>query len=339
MVTKNKYLIYTLGLLLFFIASCQKSLLKPSPGDSPLSTFDYLWADVNERYSYFQVKNIDWQSIRLQYRSIIDDNMSDEALFNVLSDMLFELRDGHVNITTTFDRSRNWDWFQDHPINYNQNIIDRSYLQKDFQITGPFRIKRIDSILYVNYRSFGDAVDDSHILSLLRQAEGSIGMIIDVRSNGGGSLSNAYKIAGALTNSSRIYARERIKIGPEEDEFSPWINLSTNKRFDNAYGNPVVVLCNRASYSATTFFAQMIKSLPNGTMMGDQTGGGGGIPAFGELPNGWMYRFSATQAIDPQGNHLEFGVEPDIVVSMLKEDEDNDKDTILESAIQFIQQQ
>ncbi|HDR51434.1 MAG TPA: hypothetical protein ENN90_07415 [Mariniphaga anaerophila] len=27
--------------------------------------------------------------------------------------------------------------------------------------------------------------------------------------------------------------------------------------------------------------------------------GGGGIPAYGELPNGWIFRFSATQTVNP----------------------------------------
>jgi len=36
----------------------------------------------------------------------------------------------------------------------------------------------------------------------------------------------------------------------------------------------------------------MMRVNPNITLIGDRTGGGGGTPAFLELPTGWMYRFS-----------------------------------------------
>ncbi len=327
-----------MGVYLMLHLGCEKALLRPDGEASPQQVFDHLWNDVNDRYAFFNVKNIDWEDVRDKYRPMVNDDMSDESLFDVLSEMLFELRDGHVNITTNFNRSRNWEWFQDFPINYNQNIIDRSYLDKDFQIIGPFRAKSIDTVLYVNYRSFGDAIDVSHMNSLMNLADRNLGLIIDIRSNGGGSLSNAYRMMGALTDRSRIFARERIKTGSGPDDFSPWNTLSYSPERDRAFDKPVVLLCNRGSYSASTFFAQMIKVLPNGVIIGDQTGGGGGIPVFGELPNGWMYRFSATQTINPEGQHLEFGVEPDIFIDMTEEDELQDIDTIIEAALDYIRQ-
>jgi hypothetical protein len=101
-------------------------------------------------YSYFELKNIDWESVKLQYEPIIHNGISQQELFEVLSELLFELEDGHVNLTSPFNRSRNWDWFQDFPLNYNQGIIDGNYLGKDFWITGPLRHQVIDNVLYVN---------------------------------------------------------------------------------------------------------------------------------------------------------------------------------------------
>jgi C-terminal processing protease CtpA/Prc len=72
----------------------------------------------------------------------------------------------------------------------------------------------------------------------------------------------------------------------------------------------------RASYSATTFFALATIAYPNIKLVGDSTGGGGGIPAGGQLPNGWTYHFSISQVLDLNGNNFaEGGVAPDIATN------------------------
>ena len=75
-----------------------------------------------------------------------------------------------------------------------------------------------------------------------------------------------------------------------------------------------------------------MNQLPNVTLIGDWTGGGSGLPFSSELPNGWSVRFSASPMFDPQMNHLEFGIEPDIPVNMTSEDIKRGKDTIIECA-------
>ncbi len=62
------------------------------------------------------------------------------------------------------------------------------------------------------------------------------------------------------------------------------------------------------------------------------TGGGLGLPNGGQLPNGWTYRFSITQALTLDKNpNYENGVPPDIRV--LFNWKDLTKDEILERAI------
>ena len=69
----------------------------------------------------------------------------------------------------------------------------------------------------------------------------------------------------------------------------------------------------------------MMSFLPNVTLIGDQTGGGGGLPINNELPNGWRYRFSSTRTIDADGHNIEFGVKPDITVALDSADLANGK--------------
>jgi C-terminal processing protease CtpA/Prc len=77
----------------------------------------------------------------------------------------------------------------------------------------------------------------------------------------------------------------------------------------------------------------MMRTIPHATLIGDDTGGGGGIPVYGELPNGWTYRFSATQTITPGGEHIEITVPVDIRVDLDSADEANGVDTIIEAAL------
>ena len=322
-----------LGLIaLVLISSCEETFVEKDPDTNALAVFDYLWEDVNKRYSFFEEKSLDWHTVRDTFRPRVNNGMNDKALFKVLSEMLYELKDGHVNLTSSFDQSRNWDWFLDYPVNYNQNIIDRYYLGKNYRATGPLNNIETDSVLYVNYRSFSDKISNSNISDLMNFADGLKGIIIDVRDNGGGSLANAYRLASCFTDSTVVFARSKTKIGPGKHDFSEWDQLSIKPFSGKRFTGKVVVLISRKTYSASTFFSQMMKSLPNTALMGDKTGGGGGIPAYGELPNGWHYRFSATQTINLEGEQLEPGVSPDFEVFLKFSDENKGIDTLIETA-------
>ena len=70
---------------------------------------------------------------------------------------------------------------------------------------------------------------------------------------------------------------------------------------------------------------------------GDKTGGGSGLPFNSELPNGWQVRFSACPMLDPDKKLTEFGIDPDIQVEITEEDLARGVDTIIESAILYLQ--
>ena len=100
----------------------------------------------------------------------------------------------------------------------------------------------------------------------------------------------------------------------------------------------VVVLTNRRCYSAANTFVRDMKRCPQVTVLGDQTGGGSGMPFSSELPNGWSVRFSACPMYDADMNHIEFGIQPDIVVSLTDEDRARGLDTLIEAARQLLLQ-
>ena len=326
-------------LVVFLSASCERLFIEPDPANNPVENFDLLWKTVDAKYSFFGFKDIDWDEAYRRYRPLVTEDMTDTALFNVMADMLYELRDGHVNLTSDFNISRNWDWFQDYPANFDETILERNYLGKDFRIVPPFFTKEIRNVGYIRYDSFLGLIDEDQFDQLLEGYRRTNGIIIDIRDNGGGQLLNAEQLATWLAERGNedepvTVGYVRYKNGPAHDDFTqvyPLV-LPAHASFDK----PVVVLTNRSVYSAANAFASYMSSLPNVTLVGDVTGGGGGAPYSGELLNGWRFRFSANQLMDLNQVPIENGVAPDVRVDITTEDEAAGRDTILEYALDLL---
>ena len=93
-----------------------------------------------------------------------------------------------------------------------------------------------------------------------------------------------------------------------------------------------MLLVNRSCYSAANTFTCGMKEMPLVTIMGDKTGGGSGLPFTSELPIGWSVRFSASPHYDARMQHIEFGIDPDIVVSLDEALAAQGKDSMIEAA-------
>ena len=106
--------------------------------------------------------------------------------------------------------------------------------------------------------------------------------------------------------------------------------LEPSSRF--RWQKPTVVLTNREVYSAANDFVKMMKCFPEVKTVGDQTGGGAGLPFTSTLPNGWTVRFSACPSYDRNGQQIEFGIAPDYSVGQTDEDFAKGRDTLIEFA-------
>ena len=93
---------------LFPLASCD---VEYDYADNPAGNFEALWQILDDRYCFFEYKEIDWDEVYTQYKSRIKSHMSDQQLFDVLAEMLAELKDGHVNLYSSFNTARYWKWF------------------------------------------------------------------------------------------------------------------------------------------------------------------------------------------------------------------------------------
>lgn len=325
-----------LPVLAVLLASCHDV---PEYADNPRGNFEALWAILDEHYCFFEYKDVDWQAVRTEYSRKIDDRMTDEELFRVCADMLLELRDGHTNLVSPFDMSRYWIWEQ-YPQNYDERLILEHYLHFDYKKASGISYGMLkNNVAYMHYGSFSSTIGEGNLDMILSSLSLAEGLIIDVRDNGGGILTNAETLVARFIDNPVPAGFIAHKTGSGHNEFSePYAYSIEPARGRVHWNKPVVVLTNRSSFSATNNFVSIMKTLPNVRIVGDVTGGGCGMPFTGELPNGWSVRFSAAPIYDVDGNLTEFGVEPSegCRVDMTEADRQANRDTIMERAFEVL---
>ncbi len=321
------------------LASCEKLLIEETEY-SNLATFDYLWETIDREYSLFDVKNVDWQAIHSQYRHRADTSSNDIELFEILADMLNLLDDGHVNLISTFDVSRSEETFLR---SYGRQNIDiptvaLNYLGSDYHSTGgmAYNTLRDGKVLYIRYSSFSNNISPSQLRFIIKRYPNAKGLILDMRQNGGGYINNIWNILNVMPGQGQLLYRTQIKSGPSHDDFAP-VEAVTAPEVDNPYTGKVVLLIDRGSYSATSFFALCCRSYDNITLVGDTTGGGLGLPKGRQLPNGWYVRYSVTRTLAPDGTNFENGVPPDEVVVLDPLSTAAGKDNVIERACDIIE--
>ncbi len=337
-------------LLLAGLVSCTKAFLGEQPNASPRANFDYLWEEVRTKYSFLEYKGVNWDTVYANYSPRIRPEMSQEALFRVLAEMLNELRDGHVNLSSPFTYSVYYPVFLGRPQNYDGRLLQERYLLRDinkYYITGPFQHTVLDTLGkrfgLISYRSFMNGFSGTELNFVMEKMLDVDGVILDLRSNGGGSIQNAHSLAGRFTDVERIGYYSRLKNGPKPDDFGPELAVKVIPATSPLkYTGKLAILINRNSYSASSMFCLHMRALPQVRLIGDTTGGGLGVPNGGELPNGWTYRFSVSQSLSPETDasgqryNWESGVPPHIQVDLDAAQAAQGYDSMLERAILYL---
>ena len=308
--------------------------------DSPTGNFEALWEIIDEHYCFFDYKQheygLDWNEVYNKYKVRVNDKLNDTQLFEVLRDMLAELRDGHVNLYTSYDMGRYWAWHEAYPQNFS-DTLERHYLGTDYKISGGMSYRILDdNIGFIRYDSFQVPVGESGLDDALSYMALCRGLIIDIRNNGGGNLTTAEILAGRFVQEKTLVSYLQHKTGKGHSDFSSLEARYLEPSSKIRWHKPVCVLTNRSVFSAANDFAVMMHALPNVKLVGDRTGGGSGLPMSNSLPNGWSIRFSACPMYDRNKQHTEFGIDPDVPVALTDEATAQGIDLIIEKAREIL---
>lgn len=325
-------------LLLLLLPFLQACITEDLPADTRHGNFEALWQTLDRHYCFFGEKGeaygLDWNEVHARYAPRISEDMTNRQLFEVLAEMTYELRDGHVNLYAAHDVARYGRWFDDYPANFSDSL-ERKYLgrSEEYRIASGLKYRVLpDNIGYVRCASFENTFGDGNLQEMMVSLSLCDGLIIDVRDNGGGMLTAAEKLASLFVNETCTGGYIRHKIGPGHQEFSEPRSIRIAPFHGLRWQKPVAVLTNRRTYSAANSFVMYLKGLPGVTVVGDRTGGGAGMPFSSELPCGWAVRFSACPMSDRTGRSSESGIDPDVKTDITAEDYARSTDTIIETA-------
>lgn len=189
-----------------------------------------------------------------------------------------------------------------------------------------------DSIGYIRLSSFDEtSYEDfkSHLDEL--KGKGIDSLVLDLRGNGGGSVSVCADIADELLGEGTVVytedkqgKREYIKSGPEK------------------LGLPLAVIVDKSSASASEILTAAIQDMKAGTIVGTQTYGKGVIQVVNDLPDGSGFKLTISEYFSPKGRQInKKGITPDVVVELPETVESIgidviDEDVQLQKAVEIV---
>lgn len=150
-------------------------------------------------------------------------------------------------------------------------------------------------------------------------------LIIDLRDNGGGLVSEAISLSEVFVPIGEIILKSYDKDGEET------ITKSTNMKTEKM---EIVILVNENSASATEIFSSAIQDNNLGTIIGTKTFGKGVMQEVQPLKIGGALKITIEEFKTPKGNSIhEVGITPDIEV-----ENNENEDLQLQKAIEYLKQ-
>ncbi len=175
------------------------------------------------------------------------------------------------------------------------------------------RFESYDNVGYIRLTTFSEQTTPGLIKAIddLKDEHGDklSGIILDLRNNPGGLLSEAISVADTFLDKGEIVSTR----GRHEDETSRYYASSG----DEVDGMPIVVLINSGSASASEIVAGALKDHHRALVMGTRSFGKGSVQSIIPLPGHGAMRLTTARYFTPSGVSIQAtGIEPDIMVEL-----------------------
>ena len=169
----------------------------------------------------------------------------------------------------------------------------------------------IKNIGYVRLTTFSDTTTSGleKAISEIKKNIGNKfqGLILDLRNNPGGLLNQSISVADAFLNQGEIVSTQ----GRNDDDTSRVFA----KKGDLINGQPLVVLINSGSASASEIVAGALKDHSRAIIIGTRSFGKGSVQSIIPLAGNGAMRLTTARYFTPSGISIQAkGIEPDIIV-------------------------
>src|ERR1700712_3900294 len=164
-------------------------------------------------------------------------------------------------------------------------------------------------------RNVGNDVNQA-IQAMKRQSAGKLGgLVLDMRSNPGGSLDEAVALSDLFLDKGDIVS-QRGRIVSENEYY----RAESVFRGDAARGLPVVVLIDAGSASASEIVAGALQDQHRALVMGERSFGKGSVQSMIRLDRTHAVKLTTARYYTPAGRSVqEGGIEPDIRVPQISD--------------------
>lgn len=199
----------------------------------------------------------------------------------------------------------------------------------DWQLSNAKKVEELSGgrLGYLHIRSMGGPDLVEYERDLYAAAAGKEGLLIDVRSNGGGWTTDL--VLASLMYPEHAYTIPR-GADPEKGKGYP-----RDRLYIQRFTGPVNMLCNEKSFSNAEIISHAFKTLGRGTLVGQETHGSVISTGAFTLVDGTRVRQPFRGWYLPDGTDMENnGAVPDIVVEQMPEDEAAGLDRQLGAAVE-----
>ncbi|MDR2883489.1 MAG: S41 family peptidase, partial [Deferribacteraceae bacterium] len=140
------------------------------------------------------------------------------------------------------------------------------------------------------------------------EKQGATGYILDLRSNPGGSLSEAINV-------SSLFLPTNVPVVSTKDRDEKGTTLNTKSFSYRNTKQPLIILVNEGSASASEIVAGAMQDHERGVVVGTNTFGKASVQTLVDLRNGGAMKLTTARYYTPKGRSIQgVGIVPDIVV-------------------------
>ena len=317
------FMISVIGMLYL---SCKKETMINNISSNPKSfdeVFESFWQGMNTNYVYWDIDTTNWDKAYTRYKPLFNqldlNNKNDEqSAVKYFRTMTAGLIDGHYSlsfmpakiadavITPSLEQKKLHKDFHS-PFLYagiDSNYLDKGFISgtcissngtQTYAVSGIIKNKAL--YFYCNQFYLQEAYSTglnngvqttmSYFFNLLKNMPLNIKeVIVDVRNNNGGELSDLNFFVGKLVNKPLPWGYTHYKSNNGRLSYTPWINATILPQAGNLSANlPVIVLADNYSISLAEAVTMAIHTLPKGKFIGESTWGATGPVTENEVYN------------------------------------------------------